>query len=56
MQKNGYLSKTMKSITFGTKSANDFIGEELLMHDITHEFKFKYSVIAQHKVQTYCLE
>ena len=46
----------MKSITFGTKSANDWIGEELLMHEATDGFKFAYSVIAQHKVQTYCLE
>jgi len=45
----------MKSINIGTKSNNDWIGEELVQSDLPADFKFKYSVIPQHKVQTYVL-
>ena len=45
----------MKNINIGTKSSNDWIGEELVQSDVPADFKFKYSVIAQHKVQTYVL-
>ena len=45
----------MKCINIGVKSCNDWMGEELAQTELPADFKFKYSVIAQHKVQTYVL-
>ena len=45
----------MKYINIGVKSSNDWIGEELAQPEVAADFKFKYSVIAEHKVQTYVL-
>ena len=62
MQKNGYLSKTLKSVLIGQKAQGEWIGEDLLHYMMTQEGKqqkfkgFNYSVVALTKVSTYCIE
>lgn len=59
VQKNGYLSKTLKSIQLGQKQQGEWVGEELLgtnVDKVGADFAgFCYSVIAQTKVMTYCI-
>ena len=51
LNNNGYVSKTLKSVTIGSKSRLEWIGEDLL--HLNPEFKFEHSVIAHTKLTTY---
>lgn len=53
--KNGYISKTLRTIQIGMKSTHEWIGEDLLLMEQPHQNAFEYSAIAETKCVTYAL-
>ena len=53
LMKNGYISKTLRTIQIGRKSAGEWIGEDLLTMEDPHNNTFEYSATAVTKLVTY---
>ena len=53
LQKNGYISKTLKSVNIGQKGRLEWIGDDLCLMDDPKKDKFHYSAVAVTKCVTY---
>jgi len=53
--KNGYVSKTLRTIQIGTKSSGEWVGEDLLIMDDVINNTYEYTAIAVTKLETYMI-
>ena len=53
--KNGYISKTLRTIQIGMKSTHEWIGEDLLIMDQPQQNAFDYTAVAETKCVTYAI-
>ena len=53
--KNGYISKTLRTVQIGMKSTHEWIGEDLLLMEQPQQNAFEYTALAETKCVTYAI-